>query len=442
MRIHSTYLSLAVMSKNNKNLVSFFREAAPYIHLHRGKTFVIALSGEVLEHTKAHEVLSDIAVLSSLGARIVLVHGARPQIDQQLKKINHQAKVHNGLRITDSKTLEISKASIGTARLEIENHLNQALNKPPVVNSSLGIISGNFLTAKPLGVIDGVDYQHTGKVRKVNNTLLKSLLEQGNIVLVSPLGYSPTGQVYNILYEEAAGNVASSLTADKLIFLHNNKHLAELPRHCNLEQLDKDLLHEHSSLLHEISRTMHMGVDRTHLIDIESQGGLLLELYTRDGIGSMLSTKLYDEPREAHTADINGIVALIRPLEAQGTLAKRSRAQLELDIKSFSVIERDGLIIGCAALNPIEGSDTAELSCLAIHQDYRSGSRGVELVEYIQGRAKKEGLKRLFVLTTQSIDWFRERGFIEHELSDLPLARQKSYNKERNSKILFLDLDS
>jgi amino-acid N-acetyltransferase len=430
------------MSKKNNNLVSFFREAAPYIHLHRGKTFVIALSGEALEHANAPEVLSDIAILSSLGVRIVLVHGARPQIEKQLKKNNHEATVHKGLRITDSKTLEISKASIGTARLDIENHLNRALNKPPIVNSSLGIISGNFLTAKPLGVIDGVDYLHTGKVRKVNTDLLRSLLEQGNIALVSPLGFSPTGQVYNVLYEEVAGYVASSLKADKLIFLHHNKHLAELPRHCNLEQLDKDLKHEHSSLLHGISKTMHMGVDRTHLIDMESEGGLLLELYTRDGIGSMLSIKLYDEPRGAKTDDISGIITLIKPLEAQGTLAKRTRPQLELDIHSFSVIERDGLIIGCAALHPIDNTDTAELSCLAIHQDYRSGSRGVELVEYIGSRAKKEGLKKLFVLTTQSIDWFRERGFKERGLSDLPLARQKSYNKERNSKILFLELDS
>ena len=428
------------MPKNNQNLVSFFREAAPYIHMHRGKTFVIALPGEVLKHEKAHELLSDIAVLSSLGARIVLVHGARPQLDEKLQKNKYEAKIYNGLRITDDKTLEMSKSVVGIARLEIENHLNQALNQPPIVNSSLGIVSGNFLTAKPIGVIDGIDYLHTGKVRKINNELLKSLLQQGNIVLVSPLGYSPTGQIFNILYEEIAGYIATSLQADKLIFLHDNNHLSELPRHFNLEQLDKDLTHEHSSLLLEISKAMHSGVDRTHLIGIESQGGLLLELYTRDGIGSMLSTKLYDKPRQANTDDISGIMALIKPLEEKGTLAKRSRSQLELDIHSFSVIERDGLIIGCAALHPIDNTNTAELSCLAIHQDYRSGNRGIELVEHIHGKAKTAGLKKLFVLTTQSLDWFLERGFKKRALSDLPLARQQSYNKDRNSKILFLEV--
>lgn len=429
------------MSNSNQNLVDFFREAAPYIHGHRGKTIVIALSGEVLKDQHANEVLSDIAVLSTLGARIVLVHGARPQIEAQLTKNNHQTSIHNGLRVTDKKTLEISKACIGAARLEIENHLHQALNRPPVINSSLGIISGNFLTAKPLGVIDGIDYQHTGKLRKINHELLNSLLDQNNIVLVSPLGYSPTGQIYNIRYEEIAGKLATSLNADKLIFLHNKQILSDLPRHCNLKQLDNDLEANENALLKEISKAMHEGIERAHLIDIKSKGGLLLELYTRDGVGSMLSTQHYDEPRQAESRDINGIIELIRPLEANGTLAKRSRTRLELDIKQFSVIERDGLIIGCAALYPIDDSNTGELSCLAIHEDYRSGNRGVALVETIRQKAKAIGLNKLFVLTTQSIDWFRERGFKEQPASSLPDKRQRSYNTERNSKVLSLRTD-
>lgn len=429
------------MTNKSQNLVDFFREAAPYIHGHRGKTFVIALSGETLKDERASEALNDIAVLSTLGARIVLVHGARPQIDEKLAENNHQTSIHNGLRITDKKTLEISKACIGAIRLEIENHLHQALNRPPIINSSLGIISGNFLTAKPLGVIDGVDYQHTGKLRKINHTLLNSLLDKGNIILVSPLGYSPTGQIYNVRYEEIAGHLSTHLNADKLIFLHNKQSLSDLPRQCNLTQLDKDLENTDNALLKEISKTMHDGVERVHLIDIENKGGLLLELYTRDGIGSMLTTQHYDEPRQAEANDINGIVQLIRPLEARGTLAKRSREQLELDIQKFCVIERDGLIIGCAALYPIQDSDMAELSCLAIHDDYRSGNRGVTLVDAIREKAEKSGLKRLLVLTTQSIDWFLERGFKELEISSLPQKRQHTYNTKRNSKALMLKIN-
>ena len=426
------------MSQDNQNLVDFFREAAPYIHMHRGKTFVIALSGQALTHSCALEALSDVALLSTLGARIILVHGARPQIDKQLANSNHHAKIHNGLRITDKKTLEISKATIGAARLEIENYLSQALNRPPIVNSSLGVVSGNFLTAKPLGVIGGVDYLHTGKVRKINNELLESLIGQGNIVLVSPLGYSPTGQIYNLLYEEIAGYIATQLKVDKLIFLHNDQALSEVTEHSSLEQFDRGLQNDGGTLLHEISKVMHHGVERVHLIDIKRRGGLLLELYTRDGVGSMLSTKLYDEPRQASTDDINGVMDLIGPLEVQGTLTKRTREQLELDIKYFSVIERDGLIIGCVALYPF--GNTGELSCLVIHENYRAGSRGMDLVRYIQAKARRFKLESIFVLTTQSIDWFLEKGFTEHEFIDLPIARQNSYNKKRNSKVLFLHI--
>jgi len=428
------------MTENNHNLVKFFREAAPYIHMHRGKTFVIAISGEVLQHKKAGEIISDIAILSSLGSRIILVHGARPQIEEQLEKNGHKTTIHNGLRITDDETLEISKASAGSTRLEIENLLNRALNRPPVVNSSLGVVSGNFITARPIGVIDGIDYQHTGKIRKAKRKLLKSLLRQGNIILISPLGYSPTGQIYNIRYVEIAGYLAAQVNADKLIFIHNDETLSKLPKHSNLGQFDRDLKVKKDGVLDEISRAMHEGVERVHLVDAKTQASLLLELYTRDGVGSMLSKQRYDEPRQAEIDDINGIVELIRPLEAQGILAKRNRSQLELGINNFIVIERDGLIIGCAALYPIDETDTGELSCLAIHKNYRSGNRGAALVKYITERARNIELRNLFVLTTQSIDWFLEQGFEEKNRTSLPQQRKDSYNPKRNSKVLFLKL--
>ena len=408
--------------------------------MHRGKTFVIAISGEALEHAKANEMLGDIVLFSTLGANIVVVHGARPQIEKQLEKNNHQTRIHKGLRITDNKTLEISKAAIGATRLEIENTLNRALNRPPVINGSLGILSGNFLTAKPLGVIDGVDYIYTGKLRKINHELRSSLLNQSNIILISPLGSSPTGQIYNIRYEEIAGHLAGRLSAEKLIFLHSDHALSKHPRHCNLEQLDSDLNKNGSALLSEISNAMHQGVERVHLIDINDHGGLLLELYTRDGVGCMLSTQRYDETRPAESNDVNGIIKLIRPLEAQGALTKRSREKIELDIQHFSVIERDGLIIGCAALHPIEGTDIGELSCLAIHESYRSGKRGILLVEYIKEKALQFDLRKLFVLTTQSTDWFRELGFEEEKVTALPSEYQNSYNTKRNSKVLLLKI--
>ena len=428
------------MPENNQNLVRFFREAAPYIHMHRGKTFVIALSGDALQHEAIGELLSDVALLSTLGARIILVHGARPQIEAQLILHNHKGLLHNGFRITDDKTLELSKAAIGAARLEIENHLNRALNRPPIVNNSLGVISGNFLTAKPIGVIEGIDHLHTGKVRKVNQQQLNQLLENGNIVLLSPLGYSPTGQIYNLRFEEVAGFTANKLKADKLIFVHSNSNLPDLPKQLNLKQLDDIKDNSDEQVFQQISHAIHHDVERAHLIDINTDGGLLLELYTRDGEGIMIDNSQYDEPRQATIDDVGGILDLIRPLEAQGVLTKRSREQLELEIGNFSIIERDGKVIACAALYVIEGTEFGELACLAVHDDYRTGKRGVNLVNYIENKATTLNVEKLLILTTQSIDWFSEKGFELGSLEALPKSRQSLYNEQRQSKVMIKQL--
>ncbi|RVU83425.1 amino-acid N-acetyltransferase [Leucothrix sargassi] len=424
------------MSDTNHNLVRFFREAAPYIHMHRGKTFVIALSGEVLQQPNIGELLSDIALLSTLGAKIILVHGARPQIEKQLKANKHSSQIHNGLRVTDKDTLTYSKAAIGAIRLEIENHLNRALNRPPIVNNSLGVISGNFITAKPVGVIDGIDHLHTGKVRKINDGQLKQLLDHGNIVLLSPMGYSPTGQIYNLSYEDIAGFTANKLKADKVIFIHNQTSLVDLPKQLNLQQLDKVAARSKINLLKEVSYAIHHNVERAHLIDLNTSGGLLLELYTRDGAGVMIDNSQYDEPRKATIEDVGGILDLIRPLEKEGVLAKRSREQLELEINNFSIIERDGKVIGCAALYIIDDGKTAELACLAIHKEYRTGQRGVKLVNHITSQAKQARVEKLICLTTQSIDWFIERGFKLDSVESLPSHKKALYNLNRKSKVL------
>jgi amino-acid N-acetyltransferase len=262
------------------------------------------------------------------------------------------------------------------------------------------------------------------------------LISQDNIILLSPLGYSPTGQIYNVLFEEVANVTASKLNADKLIFVHDNDDLPLLPRQLNMKQLSALKTTYEDRIFQEISNALQAGVERAHVVDMDIRGGLLLELYTRDGIGSMFSSGLYDEPRDAVIDDVGGILDLIRPLEAVGTLKKRSREQLELEIGNFSVIERDGKIIGCAALYLIEETDAAELACLAVHEDYRTGKRGVDLVSHITDRARALGVKSLIILTTQSIDWFRERGFKLETIDALPGSRKSLYNVQRNSKVM------
>ncbi len=429
------YSSLSEAMPSLHSRIDFFREAAPYIHLHRGKTFVIAFSGEVIDSEYFAGIINDIAILSALGVHIVLVHGARLQIDQHLQQLGFSIDISNDLRITDVATLKIVKETIGSLRVEIENKLSHALNRPPIINEGLGVLSGNFITAKPVGVFEGVDYQHTGKVRKINTPLIQSLLDSNNIVLLSSLGFSPTGEAYNLRYEDVANFTAKQIQANKLIFITQKQY--KLAREIDLKNINQSI--DNNPLLKDITSALNQGVKRVHLVDAKQNGGLLLELYTRDGIGTMFTASLYDDIRQATIDDVSGIIELISPLEEKGILIKRSREQLELEINNFIITQRDGKIIGCAALYEMDAK-TGELACLVIHPDYRTGEQGDKILKAITTRAKQKKLQQLLVLTTQSIDWFKERGFIIGKVEDLPAKKKALYNYQRNSKVLFKQL--
>ncbi len=419
----------------NDSRIDFFREAAPYIHLHRGKTFVIAFSGDVIDDPHFSSISNDIAILSALGVHIILVHGARLQIDRHLQQVDYPIDISNDLRVTDAQTLKIVKETVGSLRVEIENKLSHALNRPPIINEGLGVLSGNFITAKPVGVFEGIDYQYTGKVRKINTSLIQSLLANDNIVLLSSLGFSPTGEAYNLRYEDVANFIAKQIQTDKLIFITQNQY--NLPREIDLQDIEQTTATY--PLLKDIGSALKQGVKRVHVINHKENGGLLLELYTRDGIGTMFTASLYDEIRQANIDDVSGIIELISPLEEQGILIKRSREQLELEIANFIISKRDGKVIACAALYNMDNK-TGELACLVIHPDYRTGGRGDKILSAIKKLAKKKQLQQLLVLTTQSIDWFKERGFIMGTVEDLPAKKKALYNYQRNSKVLFKQL--
>ncbi|NER22791.1 MAG: amino-acid N-acetyltransferase [Symploca sp. SIO1B1] len=422
--------------EKNYNRVSFFREAAPYIYSHRGKTFVIAFAGEVITTKQFQQIVHDLAIISSLGARLVLVHGTRPQINKLLDQNNTPIYLHKGIRITDPPALLAAKEAIGFLRIRIENLLTYALNQPSLSSNGLGIISGNFITARPLGIHDGIDYGFSGLVRKINHNLIKQQLDAHNIVLLSPIGYSPTGEAYNLRYEEVAIVAANALKADKLIFLSHQP--LNLPRELTLDEAkthtpDNELL---SSLI-EVSETH---VERIHLLNANINGVLLLELYTRDGIGSMISAERFELLRAANIGDISGILELIRPLENAGILIERSREQLELEISNFHIIIRDQKIIGCAALYNTDNPQIAELSCFAVQPHYRGNNRGNKLLKHVAQLAQTQGKTKLLVLTTQTTDWFRERGFIKGTIEELPPNKKSLYNYQRNSQILFKPL--
>jgi len=427
--------------------VQWFRAAAPYIHAFRGRTFVIAFGGEVVSDGRFYELTHDLNLLAALGVRIVLVHGARTQIDERLKQHRHRARYERGLRITDDIALSCAKEASGRLRVEIEALLSMGVQNSPMANADIRVASGNFVTAKPIGVVEGVDYIHTGEVRKIDAVGIRDRLDHNELVLLSPLGYSPTGEIFNVALEDVAASAAAALQAEKLIFLMDAPGVvtgkrAELRRELTCSDAEK-LLARDVALPPDVQlylpravRACREGVKRVHLISSRTEGGLLLELFTRRGVGTMLTQDPLERLRPAKIEDIGGILQLIEPLESEGILVKRSRDLLEMEIERFVVLEHDRMVIGCAALYPFPEEGSGELACLAVHPDFRGQGGGERLMEAIEAKARRQRMKRLFVLTTRTEQWFVERGYGETTVADLPRRRQTLYNYQRRSVVL------
>ena len=434
--------------------VEWFRNSAPYIHAHRGKTVVVLFGGEAVENECFHHLINDIALLGSLGVRLVLVHGARPQIERQLKALNINTEFVNGLRITTTDAITGVEQAAGQVRMIIESKLSMGLPNTPMAYASVRVVSGNFVTARPYGIRDGVDYCQTGNVRNVDAKAIEKQLNQNNMVLASPIGYSSTGEIFNLRAEDVATDIAIALHADKLIFVMESIGVVngegELLRQLNLPQAEQWYINhtkdnkfitaqqarDTQSHLANAAQACRGGVRRVHLISRNIDGSLLLELYTRDGVGTLVTADNYEGLRTATIDDIGGILELIIPLEEQGALVKRSREQLELDIHNFTVIERDGMIIACAALFCFKPEKACELACLAVHPDYQEHGRGNELMQHIEWQARKQHMETMYTLTTQTMHWFIERGFNESNPEDLPMEKKQLYNYQRKSNVL------
>ncbi len=448
--------------KNTTDFVGWFRAAAPYIHGFRGKTFVIAFGGELLADAGFVQLAHDVNLLNSLGVRLVLVHGVRPQVEARLQENGTAIRYANGLRVTDDAALACVKEAAGTVRVEIEALLSLGLANTPMAGADIRVASGNFVTAKPLGVRDGVDLLHTGEVRKIDVTAIGRRLDQEEIVLLSPIGYSPTGEIFNLTLEDVATQTAIALRADKLIFLMDTEGVPQgdsdflSPK--GLERssmpgkgkailnaltvdearklLGKKLPEDVGYYLPCAVAACEQGVARAHLISRHRDGALLSELFTRDGIGTLITPSPLETLRAATVDDVGGILGLIEPLEREGILVRRSRELLEMEIARFLVLESDGVIAGCIASYPFPEERAAELACLAVAADYRGRGFGERLLAAAEANGKKSGFKRLFVLTTRTEHWFEERGFIDSSLDQLPKKKQALYNYKRKSKFL------
>ncbi len=433
-----------------EQFVTWFRSVAPYIHAFGGRTFVIAFGGEVVDDGQFVALSHDINLLASLEVRLVLVHGSRPQIESRLRRAKLETKLVGGLRVTDDEAMEAVKEANGAVRVEIEALLSMGLVNSPMAGADIRVASGNFVTAKPLGVLEGVDLQHTGEVRKVDANAIQKRLDDGELVLLSPLGYSPTGKAFNLSLEDVAVSAAIALDADKLIFLMDSSGVhnirGELLREMTSQKAKNLLQHvknngddkiseDESYYLPAAIRACEHGVARTHMICRHTDGAILQELFTHAGIGTMITEMPLESMRQAEISDVGALLQLIEPLEAEGVLVRRGRERLEMEINHFYLMEHDGRVIGCAALYPFEAEKTAEIACVAVHPNYRGGGRGNRLFSYCEEQALEQGLSSVFVLTTRTEHWFVERGFVESDVANLPAEKQKLYNLQRRSKV-------
>ncbi len=454
------HLGTANASTSNKefipqNFVNWFRSATPYIHAFGGRTFVIAFGGEVIDDKQFAALSHDFNLLASLEVRLVLVHGARPQIEKRLKRDKLETKLVGGLRVTDDAAMEAVKEANGAIRVDIEAQLSMGLINSPMAGADIRVASGNFVTAKPLGVRGGIDLQHTGEVRKIDAVGIQKRLDDNELVLLSPLGYSPTGEAFNLSLEDVAVSAAIALDADKLIFLMDSAGVqnlrGELLREMTADKA-KNLLKNVAENTEENIAPIHYsedvnyylpaavracehGVARAHLISRHIDGAIIQELFTLQGIGTMVTELPLETMRQATINDVGAILQLIEPLETEGVLVRRGRERIEMEINYFYLMEHDSRVIGCAALYPFADEKQAEFACLAIDSQYRGGRRGDKLFNFCQNKAKELGFKQLFCLTTHTEHWFLERGFAEQSVEKLPQQKQQLYNFQRKSKV-------
>ena len=439
----------------NFTFVPWFRSVAPYIHKFRNQTFVVGVCGEAIAAGKLQNLAQDLAMIQSMGVKIVLVHGFRPQVNEQLKAKGHVAKYSHGVRITDEVALDCAQEAAGQLRYEIEAAFSQGLPNTPMSGSTVRVLSGNFITARPVGIVDGVDFQHSGLVRKVDVAGIRRTLDMGAMVLISPFGFSPTGEAFNLTMEEVATSVAIALQADKLIFLTEVPGILTQPGQAESEDnpIDTELpLASAEKLLAELPAAQRPtdtafylqhcvkackgGVERSHILPFALDGSLLLEIYVHDGVGTMVIDEKLESLREATSDDVGGILQLIEPFEKDGTLVKRSRTEIERDVGNYTILEHDGVIFACAALYPYPEAKIAEMAALTVSPESQGQGDGERVLKRIEQRAKAMGLDGIFVLTTRTMHWFLKRGFVQADPDQLPEARRRMYNWDRKSQVL------
>ena len=375
--------------------------------------------------TESHvsRLVEDLVLLNALGVHLVLIQSTRHAIDSYIAEQGLESAYHGHRRITDESLLNRIISLVSQHRLTFRGLFMRAKHRNRARSS---LISGNFVSAKPLGVHEGINHKLTGSVRRIDAEAIHRQLQAGSIVYLDHLAHSPAGELYNLASEEVAAETAVALHADKLILM------GETP-HCIDAQGDR------ISELDAAERAVRGGVGRCHLLGAGIDGAILTELMTADGTGTLIASQPAAPVRQARVDDLPGLIHLLAPLEEKGALVQRSRDKLEAEINHFFIIEQDGRILGSAALYPLDHA-SAELAALAVDHATTEQSIGSKLLKHIEQQARASSITNLFVLTTQASDWFKERGFVMSSVEALPENRQALYNYQRNSLILQKEL--
>ena len=424
--------------------VSDLRGILQYIPRFREKTFVIAIDGEIVDGENFSNVLLDLAVLRSLNIKIVIVHGARYQIEARAAAAGTSVSNADGSGITDHPTLQISLDAATRLTHEIMEGLTSV---------DLRAVYANAIIAYPAGILGGVDQQYTGKIDRVDAASLQLFLDQGIIPVLPPLGFDGDGKTYRINSDTVAVEVADALRAAKIIFLCENgalKNEDHLVRQLSVEEAE-DLVrkHRHSTgqkglglKLEAAARACRLGIPRVHLLDGHANEALLAELFSSEGIGTMVHSNEYQHIRRAFKKDVRRIMLLIRQSVQNEELVHRTRHDIVTRIEDYWVLEIDRNLVGCIALHPYPEEGKAELACLYVSRTRENAGYGLKLMTFVEDLARKEGFKEMFALSTQAFVYLQQKGgFHEADPTVLPAVRREKYDQSgRHSKVLIKPL--
>lgn len=419
--------------------VSDLRGILQYVPRFRDRIFVIAIDGEIIAAENFANILLDLAVLRSLNIKIVLVHGVSFQIEKLAQARNTPISNHDGTGITDFETLQIAL----DASTRLTNDILQGLT-----SVDLRAAFANAVIAHPAGILSGIDYLFTGKVEKIDAKCLHYLLDEGIIPIIPPLGYDGEGKTYRVNSDAAAVDVAEALHAAKVIFIsrHDGLQLGneEIIRQLSVRDAEELIKRKRISAPGVASKIAHgaqacrLGISRVHLINGNIDEALLTEVFSNEGIGTMIHSNEYQQMRRMMKKDVRQVMSLIKQSVHSEELIRRTRAELLQQIEDYWLLEVDRNIVGCVAIHPYESGQCAELACLYVSRNHENQGYGRKLMAFVENLARERGYAHLFALSTQAFAYLQQKGgFHEATIDILPQERQERLRQSgRNSRIL------